>query len=96
MKLSAISDRGTKRDFIDLYFIIAIEKLFTFQEIFDLYDRKFKILKQNKAHILKSLVYFDDADKQLMPQMLKEVSWVKVKKFFELETKHLIKKLSAI
>lgn len=96
MKLAAISDRGTKRDFIDLYFIIAVEKLFTLQEILDLYDRKFKILKQNKAHILKSLVYFDDADQESMSQMLKEVSWTKVKKFFELETKHLIKKLSAI
>lgn len=27
MKLAAISDRGTKRDFIDLYFIIVVEKL---------------------------------------------------------------------
>lgn len=96
MKLSAISDRGTKRDFVDLYFIIAVEKLFTLQGVLDLYDRKFKILKQNKVHILKSLVYFDDADKQLMPRMLKEVNWSKVKNFFELETKHLIKKLSAV
>lgn len=96
MKLAAISDRGTKRDFIDLYFIIVVERLFTLQEILDLYDRKFKILKQNKAHILKSLIYFDDADQQPTPQMLKEVSWIKVKKFFELETKRLIKQLSAI
>ena len=39
MKLLAISDRGTKRDFIDLYFIIKIEKLFSLEEIFDLYNR---------------------------------------------------------
>jgi len=96
MKLAAISDRGIKRDFIDLYFIIAVEKLFTLQEILNLYDQKFEVLNQNKAHILKSLIYFDDADKGPMPQMLKEVSWIKVKKFFELETKHLVKKFSAI
>lgn len=96
MKLAAISGRGKKRDFIDLYFIIAAEKLLVLEEILDLYDRKFGILHQNKAHILKSLIYFDDADKESMPQMLKEVSWTKIKKFFELETKHLIKKLSAI
>src|SRR3989338_6892877 len=33
MKLLAISDRGTKRDFIDLYFIIAVEKLLSLEEI---------------------------------------------------------------
>lgn len=94
MKLAAISDRGTKRDFIDLYFIVVVEKLLTLQEVFDLYDQKFKILNQNKAHILKSLIYFDDADEQPMPQMLKKVDWITVKKFFELETKFLVKKLS--
>lgn len=91
MKLAAISDRGTKRDFIDLYFIIAVEKFFNLQEVLDLYDQKFKILNRNKTHILKSLIYFDDAEKQSMPKMLKKVSWPKVKKFFELETKRLIK-----
>ena len=94
MKLAAISDRGVKRDFIDLYFIVAEKKLLTLQEVFNLYDQKFKILNQNKTHILKSLIYFDDADEQQMPQMLKEVSWPKVKKFFEIETKRLVKKLS--
>lgn len=92
MKLAAVSDRGMKRDFIDLYFIIAVERLFSLQEILDLYDQKFEVLQQNKTHLLKSLVYFDDANKQLMPQMLKEVSWPKVKKFFEFETKNLVKK----
>ncbi len=96
MKLAAISDRGAKRDFIDLYFIIEVEKLFTLSEIMDFYDQKFRILKQNKTHILKSLIYFDDAEGQPMPQMLKRISWAEVKVFFELETKLLIKKLSAI
>jgi len=96
MKLLAISDRGTKRDFIDLYFIVAVEKIYSLEEVFNLYDKKFKVLRQNKMHIIKSLTYFKDADEMLMPKMLKEVSWRKVKKFFESETKYLIKKLSAI
>lgn len=90
MKLLAISDRGTKRDFIDLYFILAIEKIYSLEEIFYLYDKKFKVLRQNKMHIIKSLTYFKEADEMLMPKMLQEVSWKKVKKFFELETKYLI------
>lgn len=95
MKVLAISDRGAKRDFIDLYFILAVEKLYTLEEVFNLYDDKFKVFHQNRVNILKSLTYFKEADEAPMPQMLKEVSWTKVKKFFELETKLLVKNLSA-
>ena len=91
MKLLAISDRGTKRDFIDLYFILALEKLYSLKDVLDLYDRKFKVLRQNRMYIIKALTYFKDADEQKMPRMLKEVHWLEVKKFFESETKFLVK-----
>lgn len=89
MKVAAISGRGTKRDFIDLYFILAIEKFFNLKEVLEFYNKKFKILHQNKIHILKSLTYFDDAEGDVMPDMLKQVSWKEVKAFFEREVKHL-------
>ena len=89
MKIAAISDRGTKRDFIDLYFIIKMEKVLSLDEILRLYDKKFGLLKQNKIHILKSLCYFDDAEQEPMPKMLKDVSWKEVKKFFEEEIKRI-------
>ena len=89
MKIAAISDRGTKRDFIDLYFIIKVEKILSLDEILRLYDKKFGLLKQNKIHILKSLCYFDDAEQEPMPKMLKDVSWKEVKKFFEEEIKRI-------
>lgn len=89
MKLAAISDRGTKRDFIDLYFIIAVEKFFTLRKVFDLYDDKFKTLHTNKMHLIKSLTYFEDAEGMEMPRMLRSVSWKEVKKFFEEQAKEL-------
>ena len=91
MKIAAISDRGTKRDFIDLYFIIKIEKILTLQEALELYNKKFKTLKQNKVHILKSLRYFDDAESGKAPKMIKKVSWKDVKDFFEKEVKKMSK-----
>jgi len=91
MKLAAISDRGTKRDFIDLYFILAVEKLFTLVEALDLYDKKFKVLHQNKLHILKSLVYFEDAELDAFPKMIKKVDWKQIKVFFEKEVNKIIK-----
>lgn len=80
MKIAAIADRGTKRDFIDLYFMTEKEKILSLEEALELYDKKFKLLKQNKMHILKSLCYFDDAEKGKIPKMIKDISWKEVKK----------------
>ena len=91
MKLLAISERGIKRDFIDLYFILAEEKLLTLKEVFELYEKKFKMLRQNDAHLLKSLTYFEDADKTTVPEMLKPANWKEIKRFFEKEVKYLAK-----
>ena len=90
MKIAAISDRGAKRDFIDLYFILAVEKAFSFKDVLNFYDKKFKVLRQNKMHILKSLIYFNDAEKVEMPKMLKDVNWKEVKKYFEKEVKEIM------
>lgn len=92
MKIAALADRGTKRDFIDLYFITAVKKVLTIERILELYDKKFKVLRQNKAHILKSLVYFTDAEKDKMPKMIERISWETIKKFFEKEIAILNKK----
>ncbi|MBU1159651.1 MAG: nucleotidyl transferase AbiEii/AbiGii toxin family protein [Patescibacteria group bacterium] len=86
MKIAAISERGTKRDFIDLYFIL---QKFTLPEILDFYNHKYKKLSSDMIHIKKSMVYFDDAEEDEMPNMLKQVSWKEVKKIFEKEIKKL-------
>jgi len=92
MKIASISDRGWKRDFIDLYFLLK-NRIVTLEECLNLYDRKFKKLQENKAHILKSLIYFEDAEKEKMPKMFQSVSWLEIKKFLEQEVKNLGKKI---
>ena len=89
MKLDAISARGTKRDFVDLYFICQQEKL---SKIFVVFERKYRQADYNLAFIQKSLVYFVNAEKEEMPRMIKKVSWPAVKKFFEKEVIRLGKK----
>lgn len=88
MKLEAISGRGRKRDFIDLYFIC---KNIPLEQTLKLYKKKYKVLSNNLRHVLNSLVYFDDAEKDDTPEMLKKVSWEDVKKFFKSETIKLAK-----
>jgi len=75
-KLLTISSRGSKKDFIDLYFIL---ELFSLKELFELLNKKYSDQNYNTLHILKSLVYFEDSDDQPMPRMHKDVSWVTVK-----------------
>ncbi|MBU4487796.1 MAG: nucleotidyl transferase AbiEii/AbiGii toxin family protein [Candidatus Omnitrophica bacterium] len=87
MKIAAIASRGTKRDFVDLYFIC--KETAPLDKVIRLYERKYKNLTTTAMHIMKSLVYFDDAEPEEMPQMLKEVEWAEIKKYFEKEVKKL-------
>jgi len=89
MKIDAISTRGIKRDFIDLYFIC--QKGISLKEILSLYDRKYGTLASNIVHIQKSLVYFVDAEMTVVPKMLKKVVWEDIKKYFENEVRKLAK-----
>jgi hypothetical protein len=86
MKITAIASRGTKRDFVDFY---AACKRFALDEIFDLFGRKYARTGYNKLHILKSLTYFSDAEKDPMPHMLTPLDWDLVKRFFLREVPRL-------
>lgn len=77
-KLLTISSRGSKKDFIDLYFIL---EFYSLEELFRLLERKYPNQSYNVLHLLKSLVYFDDAADQPSPKMHKQVSWPTVKKY---------------
>jgi predicted nucleotidyltransferase component of viral defense system len=88
MKINAISTRGIKRDFIDLYFIC--QKGISLKETLSFYNRKYRTLASNIVHIQKSLVYFVDAEMTAMPKMLKKVAWEDVKRYFENEVKKLV------
>jgi predicted nucleotidyltransferase component of viral defense system len=77
-KLSAISNRGAKRDFVDMYFLL---QQYTLDEIFDFFYRKFNI--KVGLHQIKSLVYFRDAERQPDAIMLKKIEWETIKKMME-------------
>jgi predicted nucleotidyltransferase component of viral defense system len=74
MKLSAVAARGSKKDFYDIYFLL---KHYTLEEMFGFFDRKFDDM--NKFHIIKSLTYFDDAEKETDPVTLQKITWKEIK-----------------
>jgi hypothetical protein len=77
MKIDAISSRGSKKDFIDIFFLL---KKYSLEEIIGFFEKKYANINYNKLHILKSLVYFEEADNEPMPIMIQDISWEKVKK----------------
>jgi len=87
MKIAAIASRGTKRDFVDLYFICR--ETMSLLDVIRVYDEKYRNLAATEIHIMKSLIYFEDAEPDEMPEMLKKASWEDIKKYFEGEIKKL-------
>jgi hypothetical protein len=80
MKIDAITRRGVKRDFIDLYFIG--QEAIPLAQALELYFEKFKAFNISPAHVYKSLQYFEDAEADAMPMMLKNITWDRVKRYF--------------
>ena len=83
MKIIAISQRGRKRDFIDLYWYLKNSGNF--------YETLSRMIKQypqqhNLPHIFKSFIYFDEAEKDPDPRTNMGVLWNDVKSFFRRET----------
>lgn len=76
-KLQTIGMRGSKKDFVDLYFLL---ELFSLDKLFKLMQKKYSKTKYSKTHIMKALTCFEDAQKQPMPRMHKNLNWDDVKK----------------
>ncbi len=91
MKIIAISQRGRKRDFFDLYWFMQ------HGEILEKTMRKLKNQYPSVAHdyhhILKSLVYFEDAEDDPNPEINFKASWKEVKDFFKNQIPTITKRL---
>ncbi len=90
MKITAISSRGSKKDFIDLYKVLETISL---QELFTLFEKKYKGVQYNKMHILKSLTYFEDAESDPDPDYIDSIEWENVKKVLTQKAQEFTKNL---
>lgn len=75
MKLAAVSQRGSRKYFADLYAIgIRHQSL---QSMLESYQRKYST--REIGHVLAALSYFDDAEREPMPDMLWNSSWEEIR-----------------
>ena len=85
MKISAITNRGTMKDFIDLYCLL---KHYTLDEILSFYSTKYQ--DGSLLMALRSLTYFEDAEADLSPRILdNEITWKLVKQTISQAVKKL-------
>lgn len=75
MKLAAITGRGSRKDFIDLHFLL---QEFNLREMLSFYSEKY--IEGSTFLVLKSLTYFDDAETDPQPFMLKKADWKQIKR----------------
>lgn len=76
MKLAAIASRGSRKDFVDIHALCLSFK--PLPELLDLYRRKYQ--REDFVHLLYALVYFEDAERESMPEMLNDTNWEAVKR----------------
>lgn len=87
MKIHAIEDRGTRRDFVDVFFLA---KTFSLKDMIQFYQKKYRVTDDRLYAILRALDYFEDAEQEhQMPNMLVAVEWEGVKEFFKQEVMKL-------
>jgi hypothetical protein len=79
MKLEAIASRGSRKDFVDLFFICRDRALRT---VFELHAARYQGASHDPYHRLRALTYFDDAEAEPMPAMLAPLDWDELKRFF--------------
>ncbi len=83
MKIIAISQRGRKRDFLDLYWYCRNRE--SLEDIVRRLPDQYPTVAHNYHHIIKSLTYFADAENDVMPRLFFSVTWKQIKVFFQRE-----------
>ena len=92
MKVSAIIGRGAKKDFVDLYEVCGGLGL---EAVLEAASKKYRHHADFILQAARALVFFEDAEKDPMPRLLKRMSWERIKAYFEKEVPRLVGKLLA-
>ena len=90
MKILAISQRGRKRDFVDIYWYCKNRE--SLSDILLRAVNQYPGQEDNLNHILRSLVYFKDTEQDPMPKIFFKATWPEIKKYFQREVPIIARK----
>ena len=86
MKLDALISRGSRKDFYDLY---AIAQQVPLAELLSLGPSKYPHARDFELMAVESLVLFENADRDVQPELLVDAPWERVRRFFLTEAQAL-------
>jgi hypothetical protein len=88
MKLEAIAGRGSRKDFVDLFWLCRSGM--SLSEVFGYFERKYPMDRVERYHRVRALTYFDDAEAEPMLDLLKPLAWSSVREYFTREAKRFL------
>jgi hypothetical protein len=84
MKLLAVAQRGTKKDFVDVH---ELARQMPLAAMLACYQRRFGVT--DTSRLLASLCFFDGAEDEPMPVMLRPLGWETVKQDLQAMVRHV-------
>ena len=88
MKLLAVTNRGSRKDFVDLFAILQTAP--TLGDYLQLLPHKYGPGRLNPYQVTMSLTYFADAEGEPMPNIITPFEWEECKAFFVREVRALV------
>lgn len=79
MKCDALISRGSRKDFYDLFYIARTEPI---DSLLGLGEKKYPQLRDFPLMVLESMTLFDNAERDVQPELFEPVPWEQVKQFF--------------
>jgi len=82
-KFKTVAQRGSKKDFFDIFCVMRKKKV-SLDEAVSIFKKRFQSSGLNLYHVLRSLTYFEDADREPDPKTMEgcDFSWEEVRSFF--------------
>ena len=82
-KIKTIAQRGSKKDFYDVYAVLKSQM--SIKELCSIYNKKFGSSGINNYHVIKSLIYFSNAEEDAGVNLIDnsaDWNWERVKNYF--------------
>ena len=89
MKLDAVIGRGSRKDFFDLY---IIAKKYPLEELLQAGARKYPTSRDFALMAVESFILFENAERDVQPELMIDVTWDEVRGYFSEQAKLLGKK----
>lgn len=89
MKCDALISRGSRKVFYDLFYL---SRYIQFNDLLSLGEKKYPLFRDFPLMVLESMTIFDNANRDVQPDIFDNIPWEEVKQFFIQQARLLSRK----